>query len=214
MNEAGTSGATGAVPFRILYKCIFDQITTGDLPPGFPIPSEPKLAREFGVARATVREALRLLAEDGLLRREVGRGTFVTEPALREVRVAIACPRDLMRTAGLRYGFKRLPRVPLHAAERARLGLDPRTAWGRDDAVHFGDGQAMVFDRRLVACRESVVPVEHRHRVHAAASPHDVAGWLGTDPGEWCLEIHADLVAPGWTGRACRFIRVAKLQLL
>lgn len=44
---------------------------------GAQLPSEPHLAAELGVSRATLREALRLLVSDGLLDRRHGVGTFV-----------------------------------------------------------------------------------------------------------------------------------------
>lgn len=40
------------------------------------LPSEAELARRFGVNRHTIRQALRALAERGLVRTEQGRGTF------------------------------------------------------------------------------------------------------------------------------------------
>jgi GntR family transcriptional regulator len=51
---------------------------------GDPLPSEPALAAEFGVARMTVRAALDRLAAEGLVERVPGRGTFArTGPAPR-----------------------------------------------------------------------------------------------------------------------------------
>lgn len=41
------------------------------------VPSEPQLAEELGISRATLREALRMLVTDGLLDRRHGVGTFV-----------------------------------------------------------------------------------------------------------------------------------------
>jgi GntR family transcriptional regulator, phosphonate transport system regulatory protein len=41
------------------------------------LPSEQELARRFGVNRHTVRQAIRSLAEQGLVRAEQGRGTFI-----------------------------------------------------------------------------------------------------------------------------------------
>ncbi len=46
------------------------------------MPPEPQLAEAYAVSRQTVREAIRRLHEAGLLRRERGRGTFVTEREL------------------------------------------------------------------------------------------------------------------------------------
>jgi len=43
--------------------------------------SEPKLAKQLGVSRATLREAMRTFETRGLLRRQQGVGTFVTRPS-------------------------------------------------------------------------------------------------------------------------------------
>lgn len=46
--------------------------------PGDQFPTEQALATEFGVTRATIREALRWIEDEGLIRRHRGQGTFVT----------------------------------------------------------------------------------------------------------------------------------------
>jgi GntR family transcriptional regulator len=59
-----------------------ERIRTGMLRPGDRIPSERELAEQIQVSRMTVRQALGRLADRGLLVRERGRGTFVSEPKL------------------------------------------------------------------------------------------------------------------------------------
>lgn len=56
---------------------------TGDLEAGQRLPSELQLAERYGVSRPTVREAMRLLAADGLVRatRGASGGTFIAHPA-------------------------------------------------------------------------------------------------------------------------------------
>ncbi|MBL1109649.1 FadR family transcriptional regulator [Streptomyces sp. 5-8] len=60
-----------------------EQIAAGHWPVGGKLPGETTLARELGVGRSTVREALRALAGAGLVRPRHGAGVFViaTEPA-------------------------------------------------------------------------------------------------------------------------------------
>ncbi len=49
--------------------------------PGIRLPSEPELAKELGVSRATLREAMRTFETQGLIRRKQGSGTYVTHPS-------------------------------------------------------------------------------------------------------------------------------------
>lgn len=53
------------------------RIERGELQPNRPIPSEVTLMQEFGIARGTVRHAVSLLRERGLVATVHGRGTFV-----------------------------------------------------------------------------------------------------------------------------------------
>jgi len=53
------------------------QIASGEWPVGSKIPTEPELVEQLGVARNTVREAVRALAHAGLLDIRQGTGTFV-----------------------------------------------------------------------------------------------------------------------------------------
>lgn len=55
-----------------------NRISRGALPRGGAIPTIDQLMAEFGVGRVTVRQAVALLAREGLLSPEQGRGTFVT----------------------------------------------------------------------------------------------------------------------------------------
>ncbi|MEW2634452.1 FadR/GntR family transcriptional regulator [Streptomyces sp. NPDC048389] len=54
-----------------------NQITSGEWPVGSRIPTEPALVEQLGVARNTVREAVRALAHNGLLDIRQGSGTYV-----------------------------------------------------------------------------------------------------------------------------------------
>ena len=59
-----------------------EQIGSGLWRPGDLLPSEPELARRFGVSRVVVRQALAILEDDRQILRVRGRGTFVAEPKI------------------------------------------------------------------------------------------------------------------------------------
>ncbi len=66
--------------YKQVLKILSDRITSGQLKPGDKLPSETALMSEFGVSRITVRAAIIELAEDGILVRSQGKGTFVATP--------------------------------------------------------------------------------------------------------------------------------------
>ena len=61
-----------------LEKVLRKRILSGKLKPDLAVPTEKELCQEFGVSRITVRQALLSLESDNLIRREQGRGTFVS----------------------------------------------------------------------------------------------------------------------------------------
>ena len=54
-----------------------DRITSGQWPAGTSLPPQRDLAAEFGVSIMTLRQALQLLADDGLIAARHGSGTYV-----------------------------------------------------------------------------------------------------------------------------------------
>lgn len=74
---------TSFVPlYYQLQEVLKEQIESGVWRPGDLLPSEPQLARSFGVSRAVVRQSLAILEDDHQIIRVRGRGTFVSQPKL------------------------------------------------------------------------------------------------------------------------------------
>ena len=66
--------------YRLVAEAIERRILSGSIRPGEPIGTEAELVRQFGVNRSTVREGIRLLEHDGLIRRESNRRLSVGLP--------------------------------------------------------------------------------------------------------------------------------------
>ncbi len=80
--------ALASLARRPLYQDVADrlrqQIFARELEPGSWI-DELKLAGEFGISRTPMREALKVLAVEGLVTLKAGRGAYVTEMSRRDV---------------------------------------------------------------------------------------------------------------------------------
>ena len=70
--------AKKALYFEVI-DFLLEDIKSGQYPPGSKLPSEDQLAKEFSVSRVTLREALRVLEDDGVIIRRHGTGTFVLD---------------------------------------------------------------------------------------------------------------------------------------
>src|SRR3984957_11864120 len=60
-----------------IHRELSDRIASGQWPAGSPLPSQQQLAAQFGVSVMTLRQAIQLLADDGLIQTRHGAGTFV-----------------------------------------------------------------------------------------------------------------------------------------
>jgi len=77
--------------YRKVAAALLDRITTRAINEGERLPAEIELARQFGVHRGTVREALRELETNGVLKRERGsKLMMVTRPARVDVAAGVS----------------------------------------------------------------------------------------------------------------------------
>ena len=147
---------------------IQQQITDGKLRPGDKLPPERELAGLLRVNRATVREAIHLLRERGLVERKNGRGTRIVAMLPNNVGAAIdrffvtnnCSQRELW---DFRIIFE--PKVTALAAENARpedvkkLGVVLRTleeAWDAQDPIRLASADAQ-FHLTLAAASHNTL---------------------------------------------------------
>lgn len=92
---------------QALADALYSRISTGEFPVGSTLPTERDIAVTEKVSRATVREALRHLESQGMIRRRQGSGTMViaTEPQrlrmpLDSIEALLSYPRDTETVPG------------------------------------------------------------------------------------------------------------------
>jgi len=102
------------------------RIATGELPIGAKLPTEDELTEAFGIARTTLREALRILEFQGLIhiRRGRGGGATVTMPDLARLTEPLAVVLQLRHTDVADLDEARLLLEPHLAGELARNHTD------------------------------------------------------------------------------------------
>jgi len=116
------------------YRRLADElraaITDGRYPVGAQLPPEVEMGRTYGVSRHTVRDALRLLREAGLVQRRRGAGTTITAREHRAFTQPLGGVGDLLqyaRDARLEVSSRQVR--PLTDAEAARITASGEDGW-------------------------------------------------------------------------------------
>ncbi|MGV2916586.1 FadR/GntR family transcriptional regulator [Streptomyces alfalfae] len=140
-----------------------EQISGGHWPVGTKLPGETTLAKELGVGRSTLREALRALAGAGLVRARQGAGVFVTatEPVadwparLRRAAVTdVYEVRMLVEVQAARLAALRRTDEDIAAM---RAALDGRRAAAAEDDAAFVDADIALHAAIVAAARNPVL---------------------------------------------------------
>ncbi len=183
-----------------------------DLGPGDPVPTERDLAERFATSRTTVRKAIAELVADGRLVHTQGRGTFVAEPKLMQVRQLTSFSQDLTsegwRPGSIVLDIAEVPAdaelaarlrlaegAPVHRVERLRTAADEPIA---HEVAHLPGplaGLAAELARHgslYTTLRESygVELAVVEDTVETAVADPSQAALLGCDTGQPLLLIH------------------------
>ena len=135
------------------YLALRDRLITLQIRPGEPI-DDGQIARELGVGRTPVREALKRLENDRLVIAYPRRGTFATSVDI----------TDLAHINEIRLQLE-----PLAARRAAERATDLQRAGLRELIARIEDGDALSGDRTDLMRLDLTV---HRAIYHAAGNPH------------------------------------------
>jgi GntR family transcriptional regulator len=192
------------------------QIRAGQYPPHALLPAERELMEHLGVSRITVRRALNDLADEGLIYRKSGRGTYVAaEPIVETVTELVGHLEELQRrnlhpqVSMLEEGMRAAP-----PEVSAALGAPPGVYFARR-LIRVDGAPLLLLDLCLPADlgivwagfaltevpvhalleRQGLVPDSAEQRVGARAAQAREAELLGVEAGAPVLEV----VRTEWT---------------
>ena len=191
--------------YREIEQALRARIAT--LRPGQRLPSDADLCTEFGVSRMTARHAMSQLADEGLVRRDPGRGTFVAEPPThRRANFLMTFSREMTRQG--RVPSSRIVECSIRRptdAERADLRVGHGSEVVDLRRVRLADHEPVAVERAVLTARcvgavmaadletgslhealiaEGIVPSRGKSSIGAEAATADDAVLLGVAAGE------------------------------
>jgi GntR family transcriptional regulator len=169
--------------YFVIEQSLRERIAT--MSAGDPLPSDAMLCREFSVSRMTARNAVQRLAQEGLVNRVPGRGTFVAEPPAHRQADNLLSFSEEMRRRG-------------QAASADHVHVEVRPATDEEaKRLELADGDDVVVLRRLRLADQ--VPVADE----VAVLPGRLAAAI--EGADWrTASLHKLLVAAGVVPRAGR----------
>jgi GntR family transcriptional regulator len=185
---------TGSIPLVYqLGEVVRDKILRGEYRLDEPIPTEEQLQKFYGVSRTTVRLALAKLVNEGYIRRQQGKGTYVNPRGL----VTKGRPKPLSRDM---FGVKSTTQIIQSAGMKVRtevlhfgrglpnedvaekLGISERDPVLHFERVRYADDQPLVIEKSWIPAAQcpdlrredvkgslySVLFKKYHHRIAAA----------------------------------------------
>jgi GntR family transcriptional regulator len=212
MVSSGIDRNSAVAVYEQIAEALQEQIEAGALKPGQKLPTEPELMAAHGVSRSTVRAALALLKQEGILTGRRAKGTFVARRELKHELNELRSFPEAMAAQGLVVSLRPLAWETMlpQAHVQQQLGLQDGEKILRIDRLHLLDDEPVATDSlALPAWVGERVGIENlltnssyqvleraglslgaaRQRVSAAAATRDIADHLNLRVHDPVLQI-------------------------
>ena len=166
----------GPVPmYQQLENILREKIESGEYSSGSAIPTEQELIDQYQVSRTTVRQALKRLAQENMIVKVRGKGTYVDYPEITQDLVTLRTINEVLTSAGLVpkvevLGIETDPQVPAHVLTKLRV--EPGERILRVKRRHLVEGEPVVY---------AVIYLSGKHNWHFSAedlTQHSIYSWL------------------------------------
>lgn len=140
---------TSSLPVYIqIHDKLKEEIEKGHWKIGDRLPSERELAVHFNVSRMTLRQAVQTLADEGILERKIGSGTYVAREKVQETMTGTTSFTDIMKKQNRVPSSKTVSffQTTPSSSEMKRLELKEHEPIIRMERIRYADGVPICFE--------------------------------------------------------------------
>jgi GntR family transcriptional regulator len=138
--------------YQQIRDYILQQIQSGELPPNTKLSSERNLATQLGVNRLTVNRAIKELEQAGWVHKQIGKGTYVSEPPIhQEISVLRSFTEDMAERGQTTYSrvlHLQYTKPPQRIAERLDLPANAQTI--QLERVRYANNRPVALENSFI----------------------------------------------------------------
>lgn len=131
-----------------IHDQIREEIEKGKWAVGDRLPSERELSIQFGVSRMTLRQAVQTLADEGILERKIGSGTYVARKKVQETMTGTTSFSEIMISQGKKPASKTTSYFVTKpsSSEMEKLQLTENDQILRMERIRYADDLPICFE--------------------------------------------------------------------
>lgn len=191
MNDINIRKKTKEPKYVSIYNTLFKMITEGEFSENDRLPSEPNLAKDLGVSRSTLRQALTLLQDDGLIKIIRGKGNFITKDDYN----LNAIPDDTIQNTIYKYLNKsiKIDDVEMEFHLETCTDYFHRVLGTKPAAVVVIDRWYKI-KKKTIAYSFSIIPIENISKYNVDLNNHDeLLNFVEKDIYDICDNVTLDI---------------------